>query len=437
MMSETATRWVRWGLAGACLVAASMVGSGCATSGAGEKDVKRLDGRAEDDETTSNESEESSKIKMGPTLVRGNSEGDVRETLDAKKVFDRGYEAYSSGKFEQALRRYRTIIKYFDDSRFYRPALFNGGLANEKLGRLEKAATFYERILEEFPEESKDAHYRLARVYKEQEEYEAVVELMTKALERDDLKSFDRVEAHLHRAFAKLKLEKYDAAQKEFQKTLELNRKAPADQRLPKDATYICQAYFGLGEVFAHRQSAIKLTLPPEKMKTDLDHKARLLKQAKAYYLEAIRQQHETWSVAAGYRVGRLYQDFFSDVYSSEIPDEFNEEQMKMYFEELESRIQPIMKRALKVYEKNLEMAKRFGETAEGNRWVAETRKWLRRIEAFANNAAVRKRARDLVRSGHDFRALWRPRDRARDQIDHALQDARREAEKEATDRED
>jgi len=78
-----------------------------------------------------------------------------------------------------------------------------------------------------------------------------------------------------------------------------------------------------------------------------------------------------------------------------------------------------------------------LGETAEENQWVEETRKSLRRMEAFMNDPSLRKRARELVRNGHNFRALWAPWDGAEERIESAVERARREAEKEAAESDD
>lgn len=399
-------------------MAAGLAAGGCATSSSGEAEEK-LDGsqsRAEGSET----------IDADPMLVRGGDdvEGDV--TVDSEEVFDRAYEAYSARQYEEAVEHYETIVEYFEGSRFYQPSLYNGGLAYEKLERWEAAARMYRRIIDDFPNEENttDAYFRLAQVYEEMGEHEEIVELMTEVMLRDDASRFDRVEAHTRRSTALIELRNLGEAEDGFRSVLKINENAPPDQKLPTDSRYICQAYFGLGEIFRKRQAEIQLTLPPETMGDDLDEKAKLLLEAQQYYLQALRQHHADWSMAAGYMIGRLYEDFYSDIFSAEVPEGLSEEQVAMYFEELESKIRPVMERAIKVYEKNLSLSKRIGETPENNRWVAETAESLRRMKEYLNDPDTRERAQELALRGRDFRALWEPWDTARDQVDRALDHA-------------
>ncbi len=393
--------------------------AGCAT---GPEKSDEIDGAQEG---TSRQEPSTQRIEVDPMLVRG-GETDDPKTVDSKEVFDKAYEAYSARRFEEAVRHYETIIQYFEDSRFYRSALYNGGLSYEKLERWQAAAGMYRRIIEEFPEKSdaNDAYYRLAEVYKKLGKHEKIVDLMTKVMLRDDVGTFDRIEAHTRRSMALLEIGEYKEAEQGFQNLLEINREAPAEERLSDKSRYICQAYFGLGQVYRKRQSEIALTLPPESMGEDLDEKGELLLEAQRYYLQALRQHHPHWSVAAGYMIGQLYEDFYSDIYSAEIPGELSDEQVAMYFEELRKKIRPLMERAISVYEKNLSLSRRIGETAENNRWVAETSESLQRMKAYMNNPMTRKQAEKLALEGRDFRSLWESYEIATDTVEKAFGEA-------------
>jgi tetratricopeptide (TPR) repeat protein len=371
------------------------------------------------------ESKGTSRIQGDPMLFKASKKGAV-ESIDSQEVFDKAYEAYSDRRYEEAAKHYEVVIRYFDDSRFYQPALYNGGLAYEKLGRWESAAQLYKKIIEEFPDrkDTSDAYYRLAEAYKQMGRHQEVVETMTEVLLREEMDSFDRIEAHSRRGQALVELGEVAEAEDEFRSVIDINKRAPADTRLPSDSRYIVKAYFGLGKVFHERVSRIKLTLPTESMGEDLKDKAELLMRAQSHYLAALRQHHPHWSVASGYMIGQLYEDFYSDIYAAEIPADLTDEQVHMYFEELRSKIRPLMKKAIDVYEKNLSLSRRIGETEENNRWVRETTESLDRMKAFMNDPKVQRRAEKLALKGRDFRVLWQPYEMAVELVDSAVTDA-------------
>ena len=411
------------GIAGVCgrLALAGMLvaGAGCATSGGGKSTAGEK----------AKEPPKKQKVDLDPMLVRG-GDAEAPKTVDSKEVFDQAYEAYSARRYEEAIDHYETIVRYFQESRFFRPSLYNGGLAYEKLGRWKSAARMYRAILEEFPEKENtaDAYYRLAHVYKKLGKHQKIVELMTQVMLRDGVTAFDRIEAHTRRSNALIELGQLKEAEQGFRNLLEINRKAPSDERLPTNSRYICQAYFGLGRVFHERQSEIPLKLPPENMGDDLDKKGKLLLSAQRYYLDALRQHHPHWSMAAGYMIGRLYEDFYSDIFSAEVPDGLSDEQVAMYFEELRNKIRPLMKRALDVYERNLSLSKKIGETPENNKWVAETSESLRRIKIYLNNPVTQKQAERLALEGKDFRKLWRTWELAGNQVEKAVERAKKKS---------
>ncbi len=397
------------------LLVIGLLAASCAT---GER--SRVDGEPNDEERKQSE------IDADPMLVQADPDGGPGRTVESKDVFKKAYEAYKRRKYEQAVKHYEVILEYFEDSRFYKPSLYNAGLAYERLERWQRAAEVYRTILDRYPDETdtKDAYFRLAQVYDELEQYEPMAELMTQVMLREGLSTFDRIEAHLHRGMALLEMERPNEAASSFQNLLEINSEASPDDRLAKDSRYIVRAHFGMGRSYHQQLTEIPLSLPPESMGEDLDKKAKYLMQAQSHYLEALRQHHPHWSVAAGYKVGRLYEDFYSDIYSAEIPDDLSEEQVAMYFEELRQQIKPLMERAIEVYEKNLSLSKRIGETPQNNKWVRETSESLERMREYLSSPMTRKQAQQLARHGQDFRTLWESVERAQIGVRQAIEAA-------------
>lgn len=405
----------RWLLA-AGLAGLMLVGTGCSTA----KPGKMLDGTPDKAE----------RLDLDPMLIRASADGDGGETIDVSEVFKRAYEAYSDRRYERAAKHYELVVEYFEDSKYYLPALYNAGLSYEKLERWQPAAKFYRRIIEEFPgkKDAKDAYYRLANAYDKSGQYQKVVDLMTEVLLREKINTFDRIEAYVRRSNALLELGHYTEAADGYRTMLELNDKAPPEQRLSEDSNLIVEAYFGLGRSFHARVRTIKLELPTEKMGEDLKKKARLFTSAQANYIEALRHHHPQWSMAAGYMIGKLYEDFYTDIFNAEIPDDLTDEQVALYFEELRKHIRPLMERAISVYEKNLSLSRRMGTSEQKNEWVAQTATKLERLRDFLDDPITQRRAEMLVAHGHKLEHPWDPRETAIDLVDVAVQEAAQKA---------
>ena len=404
-----------WRFAGATALAGVMLfGSACSTtSGA------TLDGSKTPEE----------RLELDPMLIRAGADGEG-ETIDVTEVFKMAYEAYSGRRYEKAAKHYVLVVEYFKDSEYYLPALYNAGLSYEKLERWEQAAKYYQQIIEEQPDkkDAKDAFYRLANAYDKMGEHQKVVDLMTEVLLREKLSNFDRAEAYVRRSNSLLELEHWKEAQHGYETMLELNEKAKPTQRLASDSHLVVQAYFGLGRSYHARVREIRLVLPTERMGEDLKEKGHLFTRAQLYYLDALRQHHPQWSMAAGYMIGKLYEDFYTDIFNAEIPKDLDEEHVALYFEELRKQIRPLMERAIQVYEKNLSLSRRIGTGEEHNRWVAQTSMKLERLRNFLDDPITQRRAEMLVAHGHQVTNPWDPHKTAVDLVDVAVKEASEEA---------
>jgi tetratricopeptide (TPR) repeat protein len=366
------------------------------------------------------------RLDLDPTLIRGGSEDGTASAVNAEDVFKSAFAAFSGRRYEEAIKHYATIVEYFPDSRFMLPSLFNMGLANEKLERWEPAAKAYRTILEKFPKnaDAKDAYYRLAHVSEKLGDHETIVDLMTQAMLRTDINHFDRMEAHVRRAAAMLELGQAKEAEDGFQAMLRMNRQADASQQLPSDAQFIVQAQFGLGRALHLQVMAIPLVLPTDKMGEDLETKANLFLSSQSAYIRALREHHPRWSLAAGYMIGRLYEDFYLDILSAEIPDDLTDEQVTMYFDELRSQLRPLMVRAIQVYEKNLSLSRRIDARHSDNEWAQASDTHLKRLKAYLDDPFTQRRAERLVLQKRPLEELWDPRLMATDVVLEAVENA-------------
>lgn len=389
--------------------------SACATS-AGKQDNLNPDG---DGLPTSH-------LALDPMLIEASSKGKTGRTLNADEVFKTAYKAYQARRYEDALKHYSTIIKYFPDSRFFLPSLFNSGLSSEKLERWDDASAYYIKIIQRFPgkKDAKDAYYRLANTYQHLSEHQKTVDLMTEVMLRPDISHFDRIEAHVRRANAMVELGQFKQAELGFRTAIRLNNNASASKRLEDNSHYVVQSYFGMGRAFHGMVMEIPLKLPTEKMGEDLEHKASLFLKAQTAYIRALRVHHPQWSVAAGYMIGRLYEDFYLDILSAEIPDTLNDAQIVLYFGELRKTLKPLMIRAIQVYEKNLFLSQRIDVKYMDNRWANASDKHLKRLKAYLNDPFTQRRAERLVLKRRPLKNLWNPQLMATDVVEEALEKA-------------
>lgn len=357
-------------------------------------------------------------VVLDPMLVRPSADGPT-EAIDVNELFERAYTAFSNRQYEEATKDYETIIRYFPDSRFYLPSLYNAGLAYEKLERWRDAVRVYRAIVTGFPEkdDTTDAYYRLAGALEHTREWEAIVDLMTQVMLRDGITTFDRVEAHVRRSNALLQLGNWVEAADGFRNALKINERAPADQRVAENSHFIVQSYFGLGRAYHHRVSEIRLVLPPDRMGEDLKKKAELFMTSQANYIRALAFHHPQWSMAAGFMIGRLYEDFYRDIFAAEIPDDLSPRHLSLYFEELRKQIRPLMERAVQVYEKNLSLSKRIMSDPDENEWIRETSTHLQRLKAYLEDPATQRRAERFVLAGRSLEMMWEPVGIAQDEV--------------------
>lgn len=394
-----------------------------------------------DDDGDQQDTEAISEVEADPVLVRARADGDDfdTETVNAEEVFEQAYYDYQAQRYEDAADGYQILIDYFEDSRFYQPALYNGGLSYEKTEQWAKAAEAFETVIEEFPDtdEALNAHFRVSEAWYELEQYHQVQSLLTELLLRDDLDDIDRIEAHNRRGLALLELEEWTDAENSFRNALERNLRTSSSDQLDDDHRFIVMANYGVGRANHGRMSEFELVLPSEKMIEDLEEMAEYHQSAQNAYLRALREHHHYWSIAAGYKVGRLYEDFYMTIFTAEIPDELEEEKLTAYFDQLRDQIEVLMDRALRVYERNLSFSERVARGEEAEQWVDETAIRLQRMKALLEDPMVQQRAEQLVLEERDIEKVWDTTYYARRHVDEAFEEAKESIEDELPDPEE
>ncbi len=354
-------------------------------------------------------------LALDPTLIKATSssgEAPRTEVIDSRETFEQAQEAFSKRQYEKAVERYALIIEHFQDSDYFLASLYNSGLALDFTGRHAEAAALYRKVADTFPgrSEATDALFRLAGSLARLERHAEVVSVIDEIGARTSLTVGDRIEASVRLGDARLALGELSAAEEAYREALTMNRRAPVEDALPDDAYFIAGAQYGIGRVYHHLFVAIKFKLPIERMEGDLRDKIQLFEQSQSLYIRTIRLAHPYWTTASRYQIAKMYEDFYADLLTSEIP-ELTDEEAELYFEELRKKLRPLMDRALQYYERTITLSERQGVD---NQYTQMTQEALDRLKSYLTDPRLQIQEANKVRAGQKIEALGLPPDEER-----------------------
>jgi Tetratricopeptide repeat len=183
-------------------------------------------------------------------------------------------------------------------------------------------------------------------------------------LARPDLAAVDRIRALAERGVVELEDGTLEAAEATLREALAA---AGAAERI--DPYYPSQAQFYLGEVY--RASFRAAPLDPSKDDADalhraLERKADLLLSAQGHYLLTVRRGDRRWAVAAGARIGELYETLRAQLLDAPLPPSLDASQAETYRTELRNEVRVLAAKAVTAYEEALSLASRAGVTDVG-----------------------------------------------------------------------
>jgi tetratricopeptide (TPR) repeat protein len=330
-----------------------------------------------------------------PTVVQARIGEDGRietRASDVPQLFSEANAYLRADDYEEALRLYDLVLEATFDEEYERVAHYNRALALEGMLEYHEAALSYAHVIRTWPasDDATYAHFRLAECFAQTGQYERVPALMERVLPRGGLALVDRLEAELRWGYALLEMRDFVGADEHLQNVIRGNQQALVrwspestdwrERPLERNDAILSQAWFGRGRIYHELFREVRLVLPEARLTEDLVAKTQLFEQSQEAYLHAVRSGNRYWAPAAGFMVGQLFEDFYYDVLATEVPPEFNEVELEVYFEELRAFIAPAMERAMGVYENNLAMAYRLG--AEGV-WVEDTLASIERIDQY------------------------------------------------------
>jgi len=314
-------------------------------------------------------------IEMEEMVVEADGDGNA-VAYDAQQLFGEGTAAFTAHDFKVCDRAYEKLLTRFPRSRFVHSALYNRGLCLEQLGLHRTAATQFRRHTQLSTElrDQRDGEFRWGYNLVRAGDYPTAMDLYTRLLEANDLGPADRAECHLRRGTVLAHMKKSGEAERELRRAMELV--TVAYEGVLRGNELFAESHYRRGEIYQGLSHDVRLKLPVRNMKSDLRDKIRFFRQAQSSYLDALNVQHSYWATAAGLKLGELYEEFYRDVLAAQVPDDFDADTRRFYFEELRNQLQPLLEQSVAIYEKNITMSRRIGVE---NEWVDETERRLDR----------------------------------------------------------
>jgi tetratricopeptide (TPR) repeat protein len=175
-----------------------------------------------------------------------------------------------------------------------------------------------------------------------------------------------RIEALARQGYAMFMLDRFADADALLVRADEIYEKAMADGS-ERFASYyfVGMARFYRGAIVHRRFRDVEIRMPEDAMAKTFKQKLELLERAQDAYNHAIKARHMFWVSAAGFQLGHLFGEFYDAIMYAPVPEWLDDRQRTVYYEELKKQLRPVIDKAVWVFEKNLETARRLGYESE------------------------------------------------------------------------
>ncbi len=315
-------------------------------------------------------------VKFEEVVITGDLELDK---LNDEELFAAGTSFYAAEDWAQAARYFGRICDFHPKSPHRRLALYNAGLALEKLKAWDEAWVRFVALADaKGTGDSLDAAFRVAECDYHLERYHDAIEILQTIADRPELPADKRIEARVQEGICELELGEKDRAEATLRGAVTYWNSLP-DKDLVDDY-FPGQAQFFLGEIFRLHYEGVALdgNKSTDKLAEDLEYKSELLLSSQGHYLRAIRVGNGYWATAAGQRIGGLYENMYDHMVHAPAPSELAASEQAVYRAELRKKIRVLITKAITVYERNLEAAERIGASSP---FVQQTRESLQRMK--------------------------------------------------------
>ena len=293
-------------------------------------------------------------VQMEPVRFEKTEAGEI-VLVDAESFFKLANQQFSDGKYSDAIATFDKLLEAFSESKLKAPALYNQGLAHEKVNQIDQALACYRKLPDDL-----DALYRMGMLLLKQSRFDEAAAHYERLLTRSDLTLSDHVQAAAEQGRALFAKHDYQGAERVLRAAMSHYKDHKLEERLDNDY-FLAQAAYLLGEISHAQFRLLPIRLPASQMKQDLELKAQMLLLAQRRYLDAMAVNHVEWAVAAGHQLGAMYREMYEAFISAPVPPEAKGELREIYIDELKKKIEPLLQKAVGIFERNVLMAERIG----------------------------------------------------------------------------
>ncbi len=275
-----------------------------------------------------------------------------------------GTAAAAAGDDVRAAAALDRLADVFPGSPHAPAALLGAAKAHARREQWQLALERYRAVTGRFPDapEAREAAFGVAESAYHLGDRAAARATLDAVLAGPALAPVDRIRALAERGVVELEDGALDRAEVTLRDAVATADAADASERL--DPYYPAQAQFYLGEVY--RASFRAAPLDPARDDADalhrqLERKAELLLSAQGHYLRTVRRGDRRWAVAAGARIGDLYETLRAQLLDAPLPPGLDAAQAEAYRTELRAQVRVLASKAVTAYEETLSLASRAG----------------------------------------------------------------------------
>ena len=302
--------------------------------------------------------------------------------LDDATLFDVGTRAFQAGDFERAALHFDRLWSSFPLSPLRGPALWNAGLAHERLSHDSLSLDRFAKYI--WLKNEPDAQLHAARAEFRLKLFPAAAQRLHELAARPGLPVLVKASAIVQEGVCRIEGGSRAEGEQLLRAALDLyenDREEPVDPALP------AQAEFWLGEAFrgAFREQKLDPLSMDEKGLADaLERKAQFLLSAQGHYLRSIRRGDGEWATAAGYRIGEMYEEFHDQLLQAPLPRGLTGDQRALYQQLLRDKVRNLIEKAIRIYEQTLSTAQRVGAQSG---YLEKTQQALERLRKLLLDA--------------------------------------------------
>ncbi|HEX4338202.1 MAG TPA: tetratricopeptide repeat protein [Polyangiaceae bacterium] len=286
------------------------------------------------------------------------------DAASVEEIFQRAQADLYAQRNAAAAKGFDRIVELDPDGLRAKESWLLAGVAHDRAGELEDAASRYLETARRYPNEqaSRDALVAAVRVLTHLERWEDAGKAADVLLGRlSELTPIERIVAYAGKALALVFSDKPDAALYFIEKGRDIidEQRLDAAGTLPRD---LAELYFALGELRRIRGERVHLAPPPSNFAEVLEQRCQLLLDAQSAYSDAMRAYDAHWSAMAGYRVGQLYQSLHDELMKIPPPTSTTQAKADLFAGAMRLRYSVLLQKGLTMMEHTLELAERTGE---------------------------------------------------------------------------